>query len=189
MNHFCIRVRDPAKSLHFYLDLMGMRTVFTVNGGPLTVYFLGYPQSDRHRQDPSLFSTETVPQLTDGLLELYHVHGSETQPEGYYSNGHTPPYLGFCHLGFTVPSTQMSVMIERFKENQVEFFKNLGEASSVQNIPISEWELARGVGLGEFVPEFAKVNKQIIFVKDPVSSTSSSTTISTPISRSERMFD
>ena len=42
LNHLCIRVRDPKKSLHFYIDLMGMRTLFTTNAGPLTVYLLGY---------------------------------------------------------------------------------------------------------------------------------------------------
>ena len=50
-----LRIRDPQESLHFYIDLMGMRTVFTMNTGPFTIYYLGYPQTDEHREDPVKF--------------------------------------------------------------------------------------------------------------------------------------
>lgn len=29
LNHFMMRIRDPEKSMKFYIELMGMRTVFT----------------------------------------------------------------------------------------------------------------------------------------------------------------
>ena len=44
--HLMIRIRDPKKSLPFYIDLMGMRTVFTMNTGPFTIYYLGYTFSN-----------------------------------------------------------------------------------------------------------------------------------------------
>lgn len=171
LNHFCIRVRDPKESLHFYINLMGMRTIFVTNGGPLTVYFLGYPQTDRHRADLQAFGKETVPQSTLGLLELYHIHGSEKQPKAYYETGNGPPHLGFCHLGFSVPDVPAT--LRRLQENGVPVFKELGEAIR-QSIPISEWENANGIGVevkgkSEIHPTYTKVLKQIAFVRDPVS--------------------
>ncbi|KAI4860060.1 hypothetical protein F4820DRAFT_128312 [Hypoxylon rubiginosum] len=108
LNHLMLRIRDPVRSLHFYINLMSMRTVFTANAGPFTIYYLGYPQTDVHRADPVAYGQDTLPELphTFGLIELYHVHGSENEPEGYYSSGNDPPNLRFGHLGFTVPDVR-----------------------------------------------------------------------------------
>ncbi|KAL6237353.1 hypothetical protein BDW75DRAFT_228849 [Aspergillus navahoensis] len=73
LNHFMLRIRDPRRSLHFYIDFMGMRTV--------------------GRDHRTLISTL-------GLLELYHIHGSEKPAsEGGYeiSTGNEPPDLGLGH--------------------------------------------------------------------------------------------
>ena len=153
---------------------MGMRTVFTMNVGPFTIYYLGYPQTDEHRADLPKFGLDTALNLqsTLGLLELYHVHGSEKQEDGYYQTGNAPPNLGFGHLGFTVPSVPKA--LERMRENGVEILKDLGVAS-LRSIPITEWENDRGVGLEakgtetEIHPEYRKVFEKIAFVKDPVS--------------------
>jgi lactoylglutathione lyase len=87
-----IRVRDPSQSLHFYINLMGMRTVFTVNVGPFTNYYLGYPQTEEHRKDLPKFGEETVVNFghTLGLLKLYHIHGTEKEPQPYYKTGNDP---------------------------------------------------------------------------------------------------
>jgi lactoylglutathione lyase len=106
-----MRVRDPSRSLHFYINLMGMRTVFTVNVGPFTIYYLGYPQTEEHRQDLPRFGEETVVNLghTLGLLELYHIHGTEKEPQPCYETGNNPPHLGLGHLGFTVPDVSKAL--------------------------------------------------------------------------------
>jgi len=169
-----MRIKEPKRSLHFYIDIMGMRTVFTMNVGPFTIYYLGYPQTDEHRADLPKFGLDTALNLqsTLGLLELYHVHGSEKQEDGYYQTGNAPPNLGFGHLGFTVPSVPKA--LERMRENGVEILKDLGVAS-LRSIPITEWENDRGVGLEakgtetEIHPEYRKVFEKIAFVKDPVS--------------------
>jgi lactoylglutathione lyase len=174
LNHFMMRIRDPKRSLYFYINLMGMRTVFTMNVGPFTIYYLGYPQTDEHRADLPKFGLDTATNLqsTLGLLELYHVHGSEKQEDGYYGSGNAPPNLGFGHLGFTVPSVPKAV--ERLREQGVEILKDLGVAT-VRSIPISEWENDNGIGLEvqgtetEIHPEYKKVFSKIAFVKDPVS--------------------
>ena len=166
LNHFMLRIRDPKASLHFYIDLMGMRTVFTMNTGPWTIYYLGYPQTDEHRTDPLKFGVDTVGKLqhTLGLLELYHVHGSEKQPADYYSTGNEPPNLGFGHLGFTVPDVPAA--LKRLKGAGAKVLKPLG-VTTRESIPLSKWEEENGVGVGDIHPEYAKVFNNIAFVTDP----------------------
>ncbi|KIX03461.1 lactoylglutathione lyase [Rhinocladiella mackenziei CBS 650.93] len=172
LNHFMLRIRDPEKSLHFYINLMGMRTVFTMNVGPFTIYYLGYPHTPEHRADLKSFGLDTSINLqhTLGLLELYHVHGSEKQGEGYYQTGNSPPNLGFGHLGFTVPSVPEA--LKRLEDNKVEVIKPQG-VSTRDSIPISEWENERGVGVevkgteSEIHHEYRKAFDQIAFVRDP----------------------
>ena len=166
LNHFMLRIRDPKPSLNFYINLMGMRVVFTMNTGPFTIYYLGYPQTDEHRADPVKYGFDTVAKLqhTLGLLELYHVHGSEKQSPDYYSVGNEPPSLGFGHLGFTVPDVPAAV--KRLEEGGVKVLKPLG-VTTRESIPLSKWEEENGVGVGEVHAEYAKVFNNIAFVTDP----------------------
>lgn len=165
--HLMLRIRDPARSLHFYVNLMGMRTVFTMNTGPFTIYYLGYPQSEEHRADLAKFGRDTVLNLpyTPGLFELYHIHGSEKEPEGYYSTGNQPPNLGLGHIGFSVPDVSRAV--EHLRSHGVEVIKDLGVADR-KDVPLSQWEAQHEVGLGDLHPAYQRVFEQIAFVKDPV---------------------
>lgn len=167
LNHMMMRIQDPARSLHFYIDLLGMRTVFTMNVGPFTIYYLGYPQTDEHKTNMTKFGQDTLANLagTLGLLELYHIHGSENEPPGLYSTGNQPPTLGFGHLGFTVPDVPAT--LEYLTSHGVEVVKELGVATR-ESIPLSSWEAERGLGLGDVHPAYQKVFEQIAFVKDPV---------------------
>lgn len=169
-NHVMLRIRDPARSLHFYVDLMGMRTVFTMNTGPFTIYYLGYPQTPTHHADFPTFRQDTLSILphTLSLFELNHIHGSKNEPEGYYSTGNEPPNLGLGHLGFSVPDVPAAV--DRLKSHGVEMIKDLGIATR-ETIPLSQWESQRGIGLGNLHPVYRNVFEQIAFVKDPVSLT------------------
>jgi lactoylglutathione lyase len=152
---------------------MGMRTVFTMNVGPWTIYYLGYPQNPTHRLDPNAFGVETFANLahTLGLLELYHMHGTESDPNfPGYSTGNTPPNLGFFHFGFTVPNVPQT--LERLRKEGVEVVKDLG-ISTRRSIPISEWEDEKGYAKGPHIHDnYKRIFEQIAFVKDPVSSTS-----------------
>lgn len=168
LNHFMTRIRDPAVSLPFYVELLGMRIVFTMNTGPFTIYYLGYPQTPEHANDLPSFGNETCANLqhTLGLLELYHIHGSEKQPKGYYETGNRPPALGFGHLGFTVPSVPKA--LERLRAAGVTVVKDIGPGTSTRRaIPLSEHEEKLGVGLGEVHPNYAAVFDNIAFVQDP----------------------
>ncbi|KAL4909991.1 hypothetical protein BDW74DRAFT_46486 [Aspergillus multicolor] len=172
LNHFMLRIRDPKRSLHFYIDLMGMRTVFTMNTGPWTIYYLGYPTTREDRADLPAWSAKVggnnkTLTSTLGLLELYHIHGSEKDTaEGGYemSTGNEPPYLGFGHLGFTVPDVPSA--LERLRNAGVRVIKDLG-VTTRESIPLSKWEEERGVGVGEIHPNYKAVFDQIAFVADP----------------------
>ena len=59
LNHFMLRIRDPSRSLHFYTTLLGMRTVFTMNAGPFTLYYLGYPPTPSDRADLPAWAART----------------------------------------------------------------------------------------------------------------------------------
>ncbi|CVL13700.1 uncharacterized protein FPRN_12075 [Fusarium proliferatum] len=143
----------------------------TLNAGPFTVYYLGYPQTDEHRVDLTKFAIDTITNLphTLGLLELFHIHGSEKQQSGFYSTGNTPPNLGFGHLGFTVPNVSQALM--RLRAQGVPVLKDIGPCEAP--ILISDWEKQRGVGVSvkgtdsELHPGYAKLLEQIAFIQDP----------------------
>ncbi|OQV03396.1 hypothetical protein CLAIMM_08445 [Cladophialophora immunda] len=167
-NHMMIRIQDPEPTLNFYVNLMGMRTVFAINTGPMTVYYLGYPQTPEHRADPATFANHvarhSVLTQTLGLLELCHYHGSEKEPHGYISSGNVAPHLGFNHLGFTVPNVPEAV--ERLRRAGVKIFKDYGQGP-VEGIPTTKWERERGIATDSLGEGFLNVVRQVAFVEDP----------------------
>lgn len=173
LNHVAIRIKDPSRSLHFYIDLLGMRVIFTMNAGPFTIYYLGHPQppdTSAKEQDLDLDldawakKTAELPVMTrtSGLLELYHVHGTEDE----VSTGNVPPHLGLAHLGFTVPDVRVAV--ERLKGAGVRVLKDLGRCERV-DVPLSRWEEEKGVGVGEIHENYAWFFEKFAMVADPVS--------------------
>ncbi|KAI3573473.1 putative lactoylglutathione lyase [Fusarium oxysporum f. sp. albedinis] len=171
LNHMMMRIRDPKSTLHFYIDLMGMRTVWTMNAGPFTIYYLAYPSSELDRRDLENWSQKTsqtnILLHKRGLLELKHIHGSENPVEegGYeISNGNHPPYLGFGHLGFTVPNVKAAV--ERLRDAGVRVVKDLG-FNGRESIPLTEWERERGVGADEMTESYKETLKHVAHVADP----------------------
>ncbi|KAK6501172.1 hypothetical protein TWF481_009019 [Arthrobotrys musiformis] len=145
---------------------MGMRTVFTMNTGPFTIYYLGYPQTDEDRSDIQAWGEKTCGVLphTLGLLELYHIHGSEKQAEGYYTTGNDAPHLGFGQVGFTIPDVKSA--LERLRGAGVTVLKELG-VSTRESIPLTEYEAEKGVGKGDIHTNYSNILNQIAFVADP----------------------
>ncbi|OOF99479.1 hypothetical protein ASPCADRAFT_203253 [Aspergillus carbonarius ITEM 5010] len=180
LNHFMLRTRDPTRTLHFYINLMGMRTVFTMNAGPFTIYYLGYPSTPDDRADLPAWASRVsnIPTLTrtPGLLEFYHIHGTEkenddstqsgNQGEGGFRvcTGNEPPNLGFGHLGFSVPDVREAV--ERLRGQGVSVVKELGDFSR-RSVPLSRWEAGRGWGVGELTEGFENIWGRIACVGDP----------------------
>ena len=82
------------------------------------------------------------------------------------SNGNTPPHLGFGHLGITVPDVAGAV--ERLRSHGVRVVKEVG-GSERADVPLSEWEESRGVGVGEMHANYKAFFDRFAFVADPVS--------------------
>lgn len=173
LNHLALRIQDPSRSLHFYINLLGMRVIFTMNAGPFTIYYLGHPPADaKTEEDITAWakSTSEIPVMTktSGLLELYHVHGTENASAdgGGVSTGNVPPHLGFAHLGFTVPD--VSAAVQRLREGGVRILKDVGVCSR-ETVPLSGWEEKRGIGCGEIHANYAWFFEKFAMVSDPVS--------------------
>ncbi|KAJ5388116.1 hypothetical protein N7509_010657 [Penicillium cosmopolitanum] len=173
LNHLAIRIKDPTRSLRFYVDLLGMRVVFSMNAGPFTIYYLGHPPPGTEDLDSWAKETSEIPVMTrtSGLLELYHMHGTESKGDGngnedggQISSGNVPPNLGFAHLGFTVPD--VPVAVERLKSAGVTVLKDVGVCER-GHVPLSEWEAERGVGVGEIHPNYAWFFEKFAMVADP----------------------
>lgn len=141
-----------------------------MNAGPFTIYYLGHPPPNTTDLNEWARTTSEIPVMTrtSGLLELYHVHGTENQGNDgvEMSSGNVPPNLGFAHLGFTVPD--VAVALERLKEDGVRVLKDLGICER-ESVPLSRWEEERGVGLGEIHENYRWFFEKFAMVADPVS--------------------
>lgn len=88
LNHTMIRVKDPKKSLDFYRNVLGMKLFSTSvhEGAKFTLYFLGY------HHDPSFKEgtlTREEQSKKQGVIELTHNWGTETDNEFSYHNGNS----------------------------------------------------------------------------------------------------
>lgn len=170
-----LRIKNPEKSLRFYKEGFGLRTIFTFNTGlwtsttPLcaalipptslttrTVYYLGHPN---HATESS---TEMISTLgtRKGLLELYHV---PHDVQASYATGNEPGALGFGHVGFTVPD--VAAALERLRKvvPELEIIKPLGEAEfGGMGVPGKDGREQDIVEEG-----YKAVFRQLAFVKDP----------------------
>ena len=164
LNHSMLRIRDPVASLHFYIELMGMRTVFTLNSGPYTIYFLGCPSSENSHTIAHFVQSSLENMSQQSLLELCHVHGSEKIESGLYSNGNTPPHIGFGHLGFNVPD--VAAALDRLSAGGAKVVKPLGVATR-ESAGLTDFEKQKGIGVEEFHEGYKKQFSQIGFVQDP----------------------
>lgn len=123
-----LRVKDPAVSLPFYTDVLGM-TLFDRYDFPemkFTLYFLGYPKpGDVIPDDPAerarfVFNHQSA-------IELTHNWGTEGDPEfGGYHDGNSQPQ-GFGHIGLTVPDVYRAT--EWFEQHGVDFVKKPDEGT------------------------------------------------------------
>lgn len=86
-----IRVKDAAKSLKWYQDVLGMQRVRTMENkeAGFNLYFLGY-SGDKLTEDTQIPARE-------GLLELTWNYGTEKDENFKYHNGNDEPQ-GFGHL-------------------------------------------------------------------------------------------
>jgi len=118
-NHTMIRIKDPKKSLEFYQTALGMKLVKKSDhsNGKFSLFFLGY-------DDPS---GQGMPiNSRQGLLELTHNWGTESDDSFTYHNGNTEP-KGFGHICIAVDDLEAAC--ERFESLGVTFKKRPHEGS------------------------------------------------------------
>ncbi|PWA02835.1 hypothetical protein BB558_001010 [Smittium angustum] len=108
------RVKDGKASVDFYTNVLGMKLIdqHHSESAKFSLYFLGY-------EDESDAST---PRLNrQGLLELTHNHGTESDPnfKGYSTgNGEDG---GYGHIAITVDD--LDAAVARFDQLNVKFMK------------------------------------------------------------------
>lgn len=145
-----IRVKDPQKSLHFYMDILGMELVHIKRNPDFTLYFLKSEygnfdsiKSDRKHEKSSLFNWEEIQKTENNLyqsdeayehfkslwypvLELTHNHGTENDSKFSYHNGNTEP-RGFGHIGFLVKD--LETYCKELEQLNVPFRKKVKEGN------------------------------------------------------------
>ena len=101
-----IRVKDPAKSLRFYRDLLGMSLLRVSHYSDFSLYFLAHLPPGTAFPDPESEEAKAfIGRMQPQVLELTHNHGTETQPDFSYHNGNDQDKgqtRGFGHVGFLV---------------------------------------------------------------------------------------
>ncbi|EDO17358.1 hypothetical protein Kpol_1060p12 [Vanderwaltozyma polyspora DSM 70294] len=103
-NHTCLRVKDPVRSVEFYEKNFGMKLHAKKDFPDMkfSLYFLSFPKDNMKtncHNEPDVFSSE-------GILELTHNWGSESDPEFKINNGNVEPHRGFGHICFAVADVE-----------------------------------------------------------------------------------
>ena len=119
LNQTMLRIKDPAKSIPFYEEVLGMTLIekFDFPAMEFSLFFMGYP-TEPIPEDPA----ERAKWLFDqpALLELTYNYGTENDPEFAHHNGNEEP-RGFGHIGISVPDVYAAS--ERFESLGVPFIK------------------------------------------------------------------
>ncbi|TBU24383.1 Glyoxalase/Bleomycin resistance protein/Dihydroxybiphenyl dioxygenase [Dichomitus squalens] len=115
-NHTMIRVKDPQVSLKFYTEILGMDLVTKNEFDSFTLYFLAYDHGQGTTPE-NRFNRE-------GILELTHNHGTESDPNFHgYASGNSDPGRGFGHIAISVDDIEKACA--RFESLGVRFQKKL----------------------------------------------------------------
>lgn len=154
LNQTMLRVKDPARSVAFYQDVLGMRLLdrYDFEDMKFSLYFMGYPQGEVPK-DPAQRVQWVFEQ--PALLELTHNWGTESDPDVGYHDGNTEP-RGFGHIGISVPDVYSAC--ERFERLGVDFVKR-PDAGAMKGLafvrdPDGYWiEILSGTGLRGLIME------------------------------------
>lgn len=147
-----IRVKDPQKSLHFYITFLGMKLVHIKRNVGFTLYFLKseYDSFDnvntvneKNKEQDVVFDWEALQKTENNIyesdeayehfkrqwhpvLELTHNHGTENDANFSYHNGNTEP-RGFGHIGFLV--NDLENFCKELEQLNVPFRKKMKEGT------------------------------------------------------------
>lgn len=152
LNQTMLRVKDPARSVAFYSQVLGMTQLdrYDFPAMKFSLYFMGYPTGPIPT-DPAERARWVFEQ--PALLELTHNWGTENDPQAAYHNGNSDP-RGFGHIGVSVPDVYAAC--RRFESLGVEFVKRPDDGSmkglAFIKDPDGYWiEILSGTGLRDIV--------------------------------------
>ena len=121
-NHTMLRVKDAAASLDFYTRVLGFRLVRRSDfpDAGFSLYFLAIVDAADIPADEAARKAWVAG--LQGVLELTHNHGTESQDGPVYHDGNRDP-RGFGHICITVPDLRAACA--RFEALGVPFQKRL----------------------------------------------------------------
>ncbi|KAL0469506.1 lactoylglutathione lyase [Neurospora intermedia] len=118
-NHSMIRVKDPKESVKFY-EFLGMSLLKKLSfpEAKFDLYFLGYDAPGAVSAGANLWDRE-------GLIELTHNYGTESDPNYKINNGNVEPHRGFGHTCISVDNLQAAC--QRLEDAGYKFQKKLSD--------------------------------------------------------------
>ncbi|KAH8884589.1 glyoxalase I [Thozetella sp. PMI_491] len=169
LNHSMIRVKDPKESVKFY-EFLGMKLLKRLEfpEAKFDLYFLGYDSPKAVSSGNNLWDRE-------GLIELTHNYGTESDPAYKINNGNSEPHRGFGHTCISVDNLQAAC--QRIEDAGYRFQKKLtdGRMRHIAFVldPDGYWVEVIGQqpseateGIKETALETYRMNHTMIRVKD-----------------------
>lgn len=160
LNHTCIRVKDPKASVKFYQESFGMKLVSQKDFPEMkfSLYFLSFPNKDLENTNP--FSV-------NGILELTHNWGTETDPDFKVNNGNVEPNRGFGHIAFT--TNDIDEACQELELKKVNFKKRLvdGRQKDIAFVLDPDQYWIEIVGYKDVNVKGYQFNHTMMRIKDP----------------------
>lgn len=121
-NQTMLRIKDPAVSLPFYHEVLGMILVRRLDFPEMkfSLYFMGYVREGDAPLPADATERTAYAFAQKAMLELTHNWGTESDPDFSHHSGNTEP-RGFGHIGVSVPDVVAACA--RFEQLGVTFVK------------------------------------------------------------------
>ncbi|KZZ96685.1 Glyoxalase I [Moelleriella libera RCEF 2490] len=118
-NHSMLRVKDPKASVKFY-EFLGMSVVKKLEypEAKFDLYFLAY-------NGPTAISHGNSQVNREGVIELTHNYGTESDAKYSINNGNKEPHRGFGHTCISVDNIQAAC--QRLEDAGYSFQKKLSD--------------------------------------------------------------
>ena len=161
-------MKDPKKSVDFYTSHFGMKLIHESHfpENKFSLYFLAFDGATPAGEGIEWGDRE-------GVIELTHNYGTESDPEYKITNGNTDPHRGFGHICVSVDNVEL--FCDTLLDRSVKFQKKLsdGRQHDIAFVldPDNYWieVIPSGAPMTEGVTDLAsyRMNHTMIRVKDP----------------------
>lgn len=120
LNHTMLRIKDPKASIPFYEKHFGMKVLghYKFDMFKFDIYYLAYDHPESPYYGKPVWDRQ-------GVLELTHNYGTETQADYKLNNGNVEPHRGFGHICFSVDNIEK--VSSDLEQGGVKFQKKLSD--------------------------------------------------------------